>query len=158
MPLLKGLKIGEICTELIETQEFRLDNIKHPRCRTTLRTVAREKWHLPDDAQTEEVDGQDAYILHKLLPIPKSLRHCLQTVDTQGFKIRHILSFNIQLHNPDAHISEVIFITQFSQDAELINDSYMPRFPCSCSFLPTYLLTIITIWFIRTYKYKLPTR
>jgi hypothetical protein len=35
------------------------------------------------------------------------LSKCLQDVDVHGIKIRHKVKFNIALHNPDGHISEV---------------------------------------------------
>jgi hypothetical protein len=39
--------------------------------------------------------------------LPKTLSKCLQDVDVHGIKIRHKVKFNIALHNPDGHISEV---------------------------------------------------
>jgi hypothetical protein len=46
-------------------------------------------------------------VLKELLSLPKSLRKCLQGVETAGIKIRHKVKINIALHNPDGHISEV---------------------------------------------------
>lgn len=108
IPLLKGLKIGKITVELVETQEMVIGPPKQPkRSSKKSRVVAKETWNLPDDAEAEEIDGQEGYFLQRFITIPKSLRQCVQTVETMGIKIRHSLNFNIQLHNPDSHISEV---------------------------------------------------
>lgn len=108
IPLLKGLKIGNIYVDLTEIQELAVGPPSQPKHTYKRgRVVAKETWELPDDAQTEEVDGQEGYFLQRFMSIPKSLRQCVQTVETMGIKIRHSLDFNIQLHNPDSHISEV---------------------------------------------------
>ena len=108
IPLLKGLKIGKITTVLNETQELSADLTPrfHQR-RKTSRHVVEDVWMLPEEAETEDVDGAEGYRFSRSLAIPKSLRHCIQTVDTMGIKTRHFLMLNIQMHNPDSHISEV---------------------------------------------------
>lgn len=115
IPLLKGLKIGNIAVELTELQEMVMGGPKQPkRSSKKSRVVAKETWALPDDVETEEVDGQEGYFLHRSITIPKSLRDCVQTVETMGIKIRHSLDFNIQLHNPDSHVSEVRIVRPWS--------------------------------------------
>lgn len=107
IPLLKALEIGHVTTELVETQEMTVHNPKHPRQSKTARVIVKDKWKLPNDIETEEVDGQDAYVFQRQLNIPKNLRHCVQSIEIPGIKIRHTLNFNVQLLNPDGHISEV---------------------------------------------------
>lgn len=108
IPLLKGLTIGNIAVELTEIQELVIAGAKQPkRASKRARVVVKETWNLPDDVQTEEVDGQEGYFLQRYIMMPKSLRQCVQTVETMGIKIRHTLNFNIQLHNPDSHVSEL---------------------------------------------------
>lgn len=108
IPLLKGLKIGKIKTVLNESQEL---NVYYaPRFhahRKTNKAVAEDVWTLPEDTETEDIEGAEGYRFSRSLEIPKNLRHCIQTVDTVGIKTRHSLMLNIQLHNPDSHISEV---------------------------------------------------
>merc|ERR1712093_587968 len=41
------------------------------------------------------------------MSLPKTLKMCLQDVDVHGIKIRHKVKFNIALHNPDGHVSEL---------------------------------------------------
>ena len=54
----------------------------------------------------EEV-GQDGYVMKETLPLPKSLKKCVQDCETNGIKVRHRVKFNIALHNPDGHTSEL---------------------------------------------------
>lgn len=110
IPLLKGLKIGNVTSELVETQELTFGPSRQLRRFRVSRSVVKDTWKLPDDTETEEIDGQDGYVFHRQLQIPKSLRHCVQSVDTMGIKVGHALNFNVQLHNPDAHVSEVRII------------------------------------------------
>lgn len=115
IPLLKGLKIGKIAVELTETQEMAMGPSNGPRrISRKSRVVATETWTLPDGVEAEEIDGQEGYFLQKFIMIPKSLRQCVQTVDTMGIKIKHNLNFKIQLLNPDSHISEVRIVRRQS--------------------------------------------
>jgi arrestin-related trafficking adapter 4/5/7 len=107
--LLKGLKIGRITTQLVETHEFSpnpdapseyLDNHKAQK------VVANDEYSVTDepDILDEEVEG---YKFSRHIELPKSLTKCMQDAETRGIKIRHKLKFNIQLHNPDDHTSEL---------------------------------------------------
>ena len=108
IPLLKGLKIGKITTELNERQEMTIKGPRSPRrCREITRLIAKDEHHLPDDVEAENIGGQEGYVFSRSLAIPQSLRKCLQSADALGIKIRHSLNFNVQMHNPDGHVSEV---------------------------------------------------
>lgn len=108
IPLLKGLKIGKITTELNERQEMTIKGPRTPRkCREIIRLIAKDEHRLPDDVEAENIGGQEGYLFSRTLAIPQSLRKCLQSVDALGIKIRHNLNFNVQMHNPDGHVSEV---------------------------------------------------
>lgn len=110
--LLKGLRIGAIRCSLMETQEF---TIPGPTVHSAERyyKVSREigNWtfELSEEHYHDMLDdsGQDGYSLKQTLPLPKSLKKCLQDVETHGIKIRHKVKFNVALHNPDGHTSEV---------------------------------------------------
>ena len=69
---------------------------------------------IPADMETQEcfTEGfpSEGYIFTRYIEIPKHLKECLQNVETMGFRIRHALEFNIQLRNPDGHVSEVSLI------------------------------------------------
>lgn len=107
IPLLKGLKIGRIRTQLNETQEMTIEDPKQPRRRKITRTVVQDVYTLPENAETAEIAGREGYLFSRPLVIPKNLRQCVQTVDTMGIRTKHTLGFNVQLHNPDGHVSEV---------------------------------------------------
>lgn len=77
------------------------------RCREITRLVVKDEHRLPDDVEAENIGGQEGYVLSRTLIIPQSLRKCLQSVDALGIKVRHSLNFNVQMHNPDGHVSEV---------------------------------------------------
>ncbi|KFY16717.1 hypothetical protein V492_01141 [Pseudogymnoascus sp. VKM F-4246] len=109
--LLKGLKIGTVKCHLVEVQEFSIpgpafSNKSHKKSRDI------ESWSFELDEQDSYHDvldesGQGGYIVKEVLPLPKSLKKCLQDCETHGIKIRHKVKFNIALHNPDGHTSEL---------------------------------------------------
>ena len=146
IPLLKGLRIGKITTELNEKQDIKIRGTRNPsRSRQISRLIVRDEHRLPDDVETEDVEGQEGYVFSRSLRLPQSLKHCVQTVEALGIKIRHYLSFNIQMHNPDGHVSEVSAIVGDAEPELLLTTtSSMPHFLYTSSFLQTCPLTITT--------------
>lgn len=109
IPLLKGLTIGKIVTELVEKQEFTIRAPKYTtRSHQMVRTICRDEFDVPSDTEAEDIEGQEGYVFSRPIPVPQSLRKCVQTIDCLGIKVRHSLTFNVQLHNPDGHVSEVM--------------------------------------------------
>lgn len=108
VPLLKGLKIGKISTDMFELQDFELDQIsqinKHHRGQ---RLVVGDEWEMPDEWPAEEIDGMEGYRFVRSLKIPMNLRECIQDVEAKGIRIKHKLTFVVRLINPDSHVSEV---------------------------------------------------
>ncbi|KAF4629187.1 hypothetical protein G7Y89_g8957 [Cudoniella acicularis] len=108
--LLKGLRIGTIRCQLVESHEFTLPGATahSERCYKHHRDVDTWTFELKDENYHDMLDdnGQDGYTLKEMMPLPKRLSRCLQDVDVHGIKIRHKVKFNIALHNPDGHISE----------------------------------------------------
>ncbi|KAB8293937.1 hypothetical protein EYC80_009410 [Monilinia laxa] len=110
--LLKGLKIGKIKCHLIEVQEFVIPGTsttsdrywKHSRDVDAWTFELNEEEHYQD---TLDDSGQDGFKMTEYMPLPKRLSKCIQDVDVHGIKIRHKVKFNIALHNPDGHISEL---------------------------------------------------
>ena len=110
--LLKGLRIGSIKCQLVEAQEFSISSASthSERYWKTQRDVDTWTFELNDDEHYHDIlneSGQDGYTLNEKMPLPKRLSKCLQDVDVHGIKIRHKVKFNIALHNPDGHVSEV---------------------------------------------------
>lgn len=108
VPLLKGLKIGKIITELIEVQDFTLEQIsqvnKHFKGR---RLIKEDEWELPEDWPVADIDGQDGSRFVRSLQIPMNLKECIQDVEVKGIMVKHKLKFCVKLINPDSHVSEV---------------------------------------------------
>lgn len=111
LPLLKGLKIGNIISQLVENQELSLspgDLETVQNTRSTVRVITRDTYTLGDEQQAELLDEEaGGYQFSRVLDLPKTLSKCMQDTDTEGIKIKHRLKFRIQLHNPDGHTSEV---------------------------------------------------
>ncbi|ETN39359.1 uncharacterized protein HMPREF1541_05582 [Cyphellophora europaea CBS 101466] len=113
IPLLKGLVIGNISTQVREEQEFVVDpewNVsalsggmsKHDR------VIATDNYTI-DSTRDEQIidEAAEGYQFSRFVELPKSLHQCLQDCNVKGIKIRHKVKFNVQLHNPDGHISEL---------------------------------------------------
>ncbi|KAH8684612.1 arrestin domain-containing protein [Tricladium varicosporioides] len=109
--LLKGLKIGNIKCLLLETQEFTLPGATahSEKFYKTHRDIDTWSFELKEENYHDMLDdnGQDGWTLKETMPLPKRLSRCLQDVDVHGIKIRHKVKFNIALHNPDGHVSEL---------------------------------------------------
>ena len=118
--LLKGLRIGSIRCQLIEAQEFTLPGATANSERYYKHTRDIDSWvfELNDEEHYQDVlndEGQDGYRLTEKMPLPKKLSRCLQDVDIHGIKIRHKVKFNVALHNPDGHVSEVGAVRHFGK-------------------------------------------
>ena len=60
------------------------------------------------EADPDILDEQaEGYQFSRYLELPKTLKSCVQDAEIHGIKIRHKLKFNVALHNPDGHISEL---------------------------------------------------
>lgn len=109
--LLKGLRIGQIKCILFEQQEFSIPGASAHTERHWKYSRDIDSWsfEISEENYHDLLDenGQDGYTLKERLPLPKRLSRCLQDVDVNGIKIRHKVKFNIALHNPDGHVSEL---------------------------------------------------
>uniref|UniRef100_A0A093VT96 Carbon catabolite repressor D n=1 Tax=Talaromyces marneffei PM1 TaxID=1077442 RepID=A0A093VT96_TALMA len=111
IPLLKGLKIGTITSQLIETHELTMNPDDPTTVQNTYkstRTIKTDDYELNEDEQLQILDETaEGFQFHRTLELPHSLSRCLQDTDVKGIKIRHKLKFRVQLHNPDGHVSEL---------------------------------------------------
>lgn len=117
--LLKGLRIGTIRCTLVENQELSLPSATSQSERTWKNERSIQRWDFEMNEQNyhevlDDESGQDGYVFSESLPVPKTLRKILQDVDVHGIKVRHRVKFNIALHNPDSHISEVNLPSPFN--------------------------------------------
>lgn len=119
VPLLKGLKLGNIKISLLETSQY-LGNfggiinqdriVSKMKIKDPIGHLAQLK-QKNDDRSTdnfEPIDFQDRWEIDTVLNIPPSLSKCTQDCDVyNNIKVRHKLKFNISLINPDGHVSEL---------------------------------------------------
>lgn len=110
IPLLKGLKLGKIEIKILQNTEVTVESKEfsgNSRTKKEEAEVASAVDDMDEDAETEDIDGQDGYRFSRWVQIPRSLRQCLQSVDEKNILIKHYLKFIVQLLNPDGHVSEV---------------------------------------------------
>ena len=107
VPLLKGLGIGTITTEIIETQEIRVKNKEWNRAKSDERQVTKDSYNIPDYVETQDIEGQDGYEFSRHIQIPRRMAECVQSVEEKNIAVKHQLKFTVQLINPDSHISEL---------------------------------------------------
>lgn len=113
IPLLKGLVIGNVCTQLKEEQEFQVD----PEWGVTAwnggmtkeeRIIVWDNYKLDPEQDMQIIEEvAEGFQFSRYLELPKSLTKCIQDCNVHGIKVRHKIKFNVQLLNPDGHISEL---------------------------------------------------
>ncbi|QVM07221.1 hypothetical protein D8B26_001925 [Coccidioides posadasii str. Silveira] len=111
VPLLKGLKIGTVLSQFIETHELAIpsdDPSQHRKTSKTSRTIFSDSLEVDSERDLQVLDEEvEGYKFSKTWDMPKTLRKCLQDTDANGIRIRHKLKFRVQLQNPDGHTSEL---------------------------------------------------
>lgn len=113
IPLLKGLTIGNISTQLKEEHEFVVDpewgvHALNGGQMKDDRVIAYDNYTLDTDKDLQIIDeAAEGFQFSRYLELPKSLTKCMQDCNVKGIKVRHKIKFNVQLHNPDGHISEL---------------------------------------------------
>ncbi|KIX96165.1 uncharacterized protein Z520_07943 [Fonsecaea multimorphosa CBS 102226] len=111
--LLKGLVIGNVSTQVKEEQEFVVDPewgisaLNNGQTKMD-RVIASDLYKVDLEKDEQIIDEvAEGYQFSRYLELPKSLNQCLQDCNVKGIKVRHKVKFNVQLHNPDGHISEL---------------------------------------------------
>jgi hypothetical protein len=148
IPLLKGLKLGEIKTELQELYHLSADGAPKKEFQSMDITVSSDVWAFPADRELEDIGGQDGWRFSRTVQIPMSLKKCRQSVEVNGVTIKHKMRFTICLLNPDGHTSEVNIPCPMFRPW-LISKSSEQSFPCKYLFRRTFSLMRTIIWSIR---------
>ncbi|KAK6204318.1 Rod1 protein [Scheffersomyces amazonensis] len=103
VPLLKGLRLGDIKIQLVEYYSF-MGYL--PPAYNGERIVTERKIKRP--AENDPNFQMDKWEVDTFLRVPPSLAKCTQDCDiSQNVKVRHKLKFVIGLINPDGHVSEL---------------------------------------------------
>lgn len=103
VPLLKGLRLGDIKIQLVEYSSC----VGYlPPAHSEERVVVSKTISQPNENDPEF--QMDKWEVDNYLKVPDSLSKCTQDCDIQNFiKVRHKLKFTIGLINPDNHVSEL---------------------------------------------------
>lgn len=113
IPLLKGLVIGNILTQVKEEQEYVVDpdwgvSPLAGGQKKSDRTIVQDSYTVNAENDEQIIDeAAEGFQFTRFLELPKTLNKCLQDCNIKGIKVRHKVKFNVQLHNPDGHISEL---------------------------------------------------
>ena len=112
VPLLKGLVMGKVMTQVKEEHEFMLDSDfgapAYNQVQKIDRVVASDDYEINNETDAQILDEEaEGFQFSRFIELPKTLKRCLQDCSVNGIKVRHKLKFNVQLHNPDGHISEL---------------------------------------------------
>ncbi len=103
LPLIKGVRPGEVHISLHEGTDFRFQG----RGRKDSRLLAFSAFTVDGELQMLEETGEEGWSINRSIDLPARLSQCVQDVDELGIKVRHRLRFDIQILNPDGHYSEV---------------------------------------------------
>ncbi|KAF2870172.1 hypothetical protein BDV95DRAFT_595718 [Massariosphaeria phaeospora] len=117
IPLRKGVEISSIKMEVLESRQMFADNYAGRRAShlQELIVVTKEA-EMPADCAQVVPDGvEDADALfdesHRFsmaLEMPKSLKICRQSADTDYIRITHKLRIYVNLKNPEGHTSQLL--------------------------------------------------
>ncbi|XPS72976.1 hypothetical protein M3J09_005131 [Ascochyta lentis] len=116
IPLRKGVEITTIKMELIESRQLFADYAGRRISHQTDIQVAVNEADMPANSAhlvPSEIDEADALFdeSHRFsmsLDLPKSLKHCRQSVDTENIRLSHKLRLYVNLKNPEGHTSQLL--------------------------------------------------
>lgn len=109
---LQNLRIGIVRCVLFETQEFTAPGDSAEKSFKRQRTVSVCNLEIHDKGHHQDIGSgnvQGVCLLQAALHLPKRFSECVQDTNVWGIKIRHRVRVSLDIHNPDGHISEVIF-------------------------------------------------
>ncbi|KAF2494718.1 carbon catabolite repression protein cred [Lophium mytilinum] len=116
VPLRKGVEITTIKLEVIEhmvlASEYTGRTISHSRDQVVASTEgnmpANSANLVPDDVEEGDEMFDESHRFSMTLELPRSLKSCRQSVDTDHMKIVHKLRLYVNLHNPEGHTSQLL--------------------------------------------------
>jgi hypothetical protein len=119
IPLRKGVEITTIKMELIESRQLFAEYAGRRISNQSEIQVAVKEADMPPNSEhrvpAEADDGESADALfdesHRFsmtLDLPKSLKKCRQSVDTENIRLSHKLRLYVNLKNPEGHTSQLL--------------------------------------------------
>ncbi|KAL4930311.1 arrestin family protein [Aspergillus undulatus] len=108
IPLIRGLKIDYVESQILEFREFALKGGEglsgHDASAVT---VLSSDIFAMDDTAEDTIKGPDGYQFARSLHLPKGLGQCMQDAEVLGVRIKHKIRVVVRMRNPDGHTSEL---------------------------------------------------
>ncbi|KAJ4376400.1 hypothetical protein N0V83_001683 [Neocucurbitaria cava] len=116
IPLRKGVEIATIKMELIESRQLFADYAGRRISHQTDIQVAVTEGEMPENSARTIPDGvedpdelfDESHRFQMSLDLPKSLKNCRQSVDTENIRLTHKLRLYVNLKNPEGHTSQLL--------------------------------------------------
>lgn len=116
IPLRKGVEISTIKMELIESRQLFCDYAGRRISHQHDMVVATVEGDMPENSAhvvptgVEDADElfDESHRFQMSLELPKSLKNCRQSVDTENIRLSHKLRLYVNLHNPEGHTSQLL--------------------------------------------------
>lgn len=116
IPLRKGVVISTIKLELIESRQLFSDYAGRRVGHQNDTVVAVKEGDMPENCANLTPDGVDdpdqlfdeSHRFSMSLDLPKSLKNCRQSVDTDNIRLTHKLRLYVNLKNPEGHTSQLL--------------------------------------------------
>jgi len=116
IPLRKGVEISTIKMELIESRQLFADYAGRRISHQQEMQVAVTEGDMPENSARTVPDGtedpdalfDESHRFSMTLDLPKSLKSCRQSVDTENIRLSHKLRLYVNLKNPEGHTSQLL--------------------------------------------------
>ncbi|EAT79385.1 hypothetical protein HBH56_100910 [Parastagonospora nodorum] len=116
IPLRKGVEIATIKMELIESRQLFADYAGRRISHQTDVQVAVTEGDMPPNSANRVPEGveeademfDESHRFSMTLDLPKSLKNCRQSVDTENIRLTHKLRLYVNLKNPEGHTSQLL--------------------------------------------------
>jgi len=120
-PIRKGIRLGKIELQLLETVVKRIQMSEVPdarsdRSKSEETEVAKTEMDFPDNSRVTYADdtvdnptlADEMFKFQAMLPLPKSLNICRQDVDGHQINVSHRFKLMVNIHNPEGHVSQLV--------------------------------------------------
>lgn len=120
IPLRKGVEISNIRMELVECRQLFCENSGRRISHQSDIIVEHKEAHMPDNSAHLVPEGiedpdqlfDESHRFTMTLDLPKSLKRCRQSVDTDFLRLTHKLRIYVNLLNPEGHTSQLLVKNQ----------------------------------------------
>ncbi|KAL2802776.1 hypothetical protein BJX63DRAFT_440620 [Aspergillus granulosus] len=110
VPLLAGLQIIYIDSQLIETRDLTLNEgelVSGRNNSSTTAVLASDRYEVDESTPHYTTKSTNGFHFSRSLQLPRSLGQCVQDMSAMGIEIKHKLKIHVRMQNPDGHFSEL---------------------------------------------------